>query len=228
MPITWAPRALAICTATCPTPPAAAWISTRWPAWIRAFSTSACHAVSETSGSAAAWTWSSEAGLGANQAAGAATYSAWAPWPNGYESMPNTSSPGENRATPMPTSSTTPDRSQPRTNGGSPMNPPVARCFQSVGLTLAASTRMRTSLVRGVGRGRSTTARTSGSPRVCCCTARMEASLVMAPGWQNPGPAARLVPPVTRHAGAVQHRGGSRCRSTSRSAPSAMIAVMYV
>ena len=48
VPITWAPRALAICTATWPTPPAAAWMRTRSPAPTCAVSTSACHAVSAT------------------------------------------------------------------------------------------------------------------------------------------------------------------------------------
>src|SRR5699024_5753568 len=98
--------------------------------------------------------------------------------------MPNTSSPGRKRATPIPTSSTTPDRSQPRTNGGSPRNPPFSRCFQSVGLTLAALTRTSTSLVRGFGRGVSTTSRTSGSPRERWTTARMLVSLLMPPGCQ--------------------------------------------
>ena len=32
VPMTWAPRALAIWTARCPTPPPDPWISTRWPA----------------------------------------------------------------------------------------------------------------------------------------------------------------------------------------------------
>ncbi len=70
--------------------------------------------------------------------------------------MPKTSSPGSYRVTPTPTASTTPETSQPSTKGGCPRNPPVARCFQSVGLTPAARTRTSTSLGPGAGRSVST------------------------------------------------------------------------
>ncbi len=107
------------------------------------------------------------------------TYSACEPCPNGYGSMPKTSSPGANAATPMPIASTTPETSQPRTKGGSPRKPPVARCFQSVGLTPAARTRTSTSLGRGTGRSTSTSFRTPGPPRTSWLMARIVFCVLM-------------------------------------------------
>src|SRR3954471_14817851 len=79
----------------------------------------------------------------------------------------------------MPVASTTPETSQPRTNGGRPRKPPVARCFQSVGLTPAARTRTSTSFGRGEGRSTSTTSRTSGPPRVCWLMTCMVLTVLM-------------------------------------------------
>src|SRR5215469_14359649 len=180
VPITYAPRALAICTARWPTPPAAAWISTRCPADSRAVSASACHAVSAASGSAAACTWSTLPGFGANARAGAVTYSACEPTPCGYGSMPKTSSPGLTSVTPYPTASTTPDTSQPSTNGGGPRKILRARCFQSVGFSPAACTRTRTWLRPASGRSSSTCFSTSGPPKTSWLIARI--AVVMPPG----------------------------------------------
>ena len=55
---------------------------------------------------------------------------------------------------------------------------PVARCFQSVGLTLAACTRTRISLIPGFGRGTSTSWRTSGPPSTSCWIARIVSFVV--------------------------------------------------
>src|SRR5918999_3610167 len=79
--------------------------------------------------------------------------------------MPNTSSPGRYCRTPWPTASTTPDTSWPRI-AGSPYwrNPPVARPFQSVGLTPAAWTATSISVGRGYGRGTMIDSSTSGEP----------------------------------------------------------------
>ena len=72
-PITVAPRVLANCTATWPTPPAAAWIRTVCPASSCAASISACQAVRAACGRAAACTKSSDCGLAAISVAAATT-----------------------------------------------------------------------------------------------------------------------------------------------------------
>jgi len=71
-------------------------------------------------GGAAASAWDKPAGLRASWRDGAATHSAYAPAGRGKNGMPYTSSPGRNLVTPGSMSSTTPQTSQPRTNGGSP------------------------------------------------------------------------------------------------------------
>ena len=63
--VTSAPKYAASCTAKCPTPPAAAWMSMRWPSCARAVSITAPHAVSEARGTPAASANPSEAGIGA-------------------------------------------------------------------------------------------------------------------------------------------------------------------
>ncbi|AXX32107.1 Flagellar hook-length control protein FliK [Actinosynnema pretiosum subsp. pretiosum] len=170
VPITCAPHDFASCTATCP-PPAAACTSARSPARSPAVSTSAWCAVSATSGSAAACTWSTPAGLRANARAGPTTNSACAPAPRGWGSIPNTSSPGSNSVT--PTASTTPDTSHQGTRGSRSTVTGAARFFQSVGFTPAARTATSTSPIPGAGRGSSTTRSTSIPPRSSWLIARI-------------------------------------------------------
>ncbi len=76
---TVAPRCLASWIAMDPTPPAPPWISTFWPGCSRPRSTSACHAVSATSGSDAAASMSTEAGAIARSASFTAMRSANVP-----------------------------------------------------------------------------------------------------------------------------------------------------
>ncbi len=78
VPMTRAPRARAICTANCPTPPAAACTSTVCPSRTPARSID-WYAVSPASGTAAASSNVSEAGLRAMVRTGAATSSANVP-----------------------------------------------------------------------------------------------------------------------------------------------------
>ena len=73
--VTCAPSRSASCTANDPTPPAAPRTSTRSPCATWAWSARACHAVSPASGSAAASTCDSEAGLVATNSGGTLTYS---------------------------------------------------------------------------------------------------------------------------------------------------------
>ncbi|GAA3157533.1 hypothetical protein GCM10020001_096940 [Nonomuraea salmonea] len=118
---------------------------------------------------AAAVSWLVVRGLRAKWREGAVTYSAYAPAWRGNHGMPNTSSPGWKRVTPKPVSSTTPETSQPSTNGGSPSTaamPEPWRVFQSTGLTPAACTRTKISVGRGTGRGTSARRSTSGPPKV--------------------------------------------------------------
>ena len=61
--VTWAPKALANCTAKWPTPPLPAWMSIRCPGAAAARSTTMPHAVSAATGTAAASTWLSRTGL---------------------------------------------------------------------------------------------------------------------------------------------------------------------
>ncbi len=169
VPITYAPRALAICTPKWPTPPAAAWISTRCPSATCAVSTSICQAVSPASGIPAASGWPIPAGLRAKCREGAVTYSAKPPPNRGKLGIPYTSSPGRSVVTPKPTASTVPETSQPRVKGGSPSSqarPWPALVLVSTGFTPAACTRTSTSVGPGSGRSVRVIRRTSGPPKV--------------------------------------------------------------
>lgn len=149
--MTWAPISLASWTATWPTPPAAAWISTRSPGRTRANTVSACQAVIATRGTAAACAKSRFFGFRASAAAGAAVYSAYAPRGE-TGSMPYTSSPGTNRVTPAPTRSTVPATSLPGVQGRvtrSGTRPDLSTA--SPGLTPAPPTRTSTSPGPGSG-----------------------------------------------------------------------------
>ena len=92
--VTCAPKYAANCTAKWPTPPLPAWIRMRWPSCARAVSTTMPHAVSAASGTPAASTCESEAGLRATESEGTTTYSAYVPPERGKGAMPNTAVPG--------------------------------------------------------------------------------------------------------------------------------------
>ena len=125
VPITWAPRAFAICTARCPTPPAAPRTSALCPGSTAAVSTRACHAVSPASGSAAASTSLRRCGVRASWRDGDVTYSARRGLLREARHA-ETRSPTAKRVTPRPSSSTTPATSHPTVNGGCPRKPPPA------------------------------------------------------------------------------------------------------
>ena len=78
-PVTSAPKALAIWTAKVPTPPEAPMISTFCPGSTRAWSRTACRAVSAETGTAAACSKERFAGLGASLLARARAYGAKEP-----------------------------------------------------------------------------------------------------------------------------------------------------
>ena len=112
-PVTSAPSTLAICTANVPMPPPAPVIKTFWPGRTPATSRSARRAVSPDIGTAAASSNVSPAGFGTSWPAVAAATSAKAP--ACACTSPKTSSPTRRPLTCLPTCSTTPARSQPRT-----------------------------------------------------------------------------------------------------------------
>src|SRR3954467_9846031 len=107
-PVTSAPNALAIWTAKVPTPPDAPTIRTCCPVWTRPWSRTAWRAVSAETGTAAAWSRDSFAGLGASLSGRAREYSA-----NDASPMPNTASPAAKAVTLAPTASTVPARLRP-------------------------------------------------------------------------------------------------------------------
>src|SRR5437868_9789967 len=108
LPITRAPRFLAICEAYEPTPPAAPWIRIVIPGLAATTSRTICSAVDPAVGSAAAVVKSIEFGMTATVDAGAAAYSAYVPCAN-----PNTRSPAVNWVTSLPGSTTSPAKSCP-------------------------------------------------------------------------------------------------------------------
>jgi hypothetical protein len=108
-PVTWAPRALASCTANWPTDPPAPMISTRWPAAMPAVCT-AWKAAQPATGSDAASMAVSDAGASASSVAFAVVYSASDP-----RQVPNTSAPTARVVTFEPTAMTVPATSAPRT-----------------------------------------------------------------------------------------------------------------
>src|SRR6266540_2304988 len=173
-PVTRAPNAFAICTANVPTPPAAPTTSTDCPGWTRASSRTAWSAVTPETGTAAACSKVSLAGLGTSLSARAIANSAKEPG-----ATPITSSPGWNVVTFAPTASTVPATSHPRTRSFGPPNPitgramygcPVIRCHTS-GPAPAACTRTSTSLSPTTGSSTSCSLRTSAEPYVSCTIA---------------------------------------------------------
>ena len=148
VPITRAPRTAASWTAALPTLPDAPLMSSVLPSATPSWS-SARVAVSTAAGSAAAPAKSSDGGIGAYRDRTAS--SAWAA---SAAVKPNTASPTATSATPSPSSSTMPAASWPIVCG-SPGSIRPSRFFQSLGLTPAARTAIRTWPGPGCGSGRS-------------------------------------------------------------------------
>src|SRR5215208_1847712 len=179
-PVTSAPKCLAICTANVPTPPDAPLISTFCPGWICPLSRRPCSAVSAATGTAAACSNVKLAGFGATMKdwnlllRGAATrthtYSAKAP----LLLPPNTSSPGRNCVTSLPTASTVPAKSTPNLLVFGLRSPTCMRAtygvpvreYHSPRFTEAARTRTSTPSSAKSGFSTSWSSRTSGDPYV--------------------------------------------------------------
>ena len=125
-------------------------ISTRWPAASRPSSASACHAVPQATGKAAAAAKSTPVGIATRFAAGATANSAKAPSRFSGESEPNTRSPMCRGAAPLPTRDDLAgdiDARSARRSGETPgtQRRCPARTLPSSGLRLAARTRSFTS-----------------------------------------------------------------------------------
>src|SRR6266540_116137 len=103
-PVTSVPNARAICTANVPTPPEAPLMRTFCPGWIRPSSRRPSRAVLAANGTAAACSNDRFFGFGASSPSWTQTYSAKPP----CLSTANTSSPGRNAVTSLPTASTSP------------------------------------------------------------------------------------------------------------------------
>src|SRR5918996_617298 len=154
-PVTSAPRALAICTASVPTPPDAPLMRTVVPGLTWPTSRMAIMAVRPDMTDAAASLNESVAGFSMSRDAGATVNSANVPWGAVAVSHtdPNTSSPGWRSVTFLPTASTTPATSVPRTGVEGCRSPDLSRRMygtpvtvtQSGVFTLVAPTRIRTS-----------------------------------------------------------------------------------
>src|SRR6266536_2973065 len=110
-PVTSVPNARAICTANVPTPPEAPLMRTFCPGWIRPSSRRPSRAVLAASGTAAACSNDRFFGFGASSPPWTPTYSAKPP----CLSIANTASPGRNSVTSLPTASTCPAMSAPKT-----------------------------------------------------------------------------------------------------------------
>src|SRR4051812_39366746 len=172
--VTSAPNTFASWIAYVPTPPDAPLISTFCPGWTLPLSRRAWRAVIPAIGTPAASSNDTLAGFRARRAFRAGAYSA-----QEAPDVPNTSSPGRNSVTSLPTSSTVPARSPPnsvffgrrsplpnRANTG-PVTP-----YHSTGLTEVAWTRISTWWASIAGRSTSPTLRASrGRPYRSCMTA---------------------------------------------------------
>src|SRR5437762_13583467 len=112
-PVTFAANDFAICTANVPTPPAAPLIKTFCPHGIRPLSRRPCNAVSAATGADAAWSNVTFAGLRTNTDFIPGTNCEVAYSANAPRQVPNTSSPGLNCVTFLPTASTWPATSTP-------------------------------------------------------------------------------------------------------------------
>src|SRR5215470_338503 len=178
--ITRSPSATPSSTAYPPTAPAAP-VTPRVCPGLSASRSSARRTVSPFIGRVAAASRLVPSGTRATDAVGTTTCSAWAPPPGRRGlTIAITRSPWRNVA-PSPTASTTPASSIPGMKGGrtpipaswSTVNCRPLRKLISVGLTVAAATRIRTSLAPTVGSGNSDTSSTSGPPSREKVTARM-------------------------------------------------------
>src|SRR5918994_5871569 len=140
-PVTSAPSALAICTANVPTPPEAPLIRTRvaGPTWPT--SRIAISAVRPDMTEAAASLNESVAGLWMSWDAGATEYSAKVParMAGVAQFDPNTSSPGCRSVTFLPTASTTPATSLPRTGVRGRRSPDFSRRMYGTPVTVTQS-----------------------------------------------------------------------------------------
>src|ERR687891_1969364 len=172
-PVTSAPSALAICTASVPTPPDAPLIRTVVPGPTWPTSRMAIMAVRPDMTDAAASLNESLAGFLMSRDAAATVNSANVPWGVLSHKDPNTASSGWRSVTFLPTASTTPATSVPRTGVRGPRSPSRSRrtkgtpvtVIQSGVLTLVARTRIRTSSSPTGGRSRSPSFSTrSGAP----------------------------------------------------------------
>src|ERR687897_1406427 len=138
-PVTSAPSALAICTANVPTPPDAPLISTRVPGPTLPTSRMAISAVTPDMTDAAASSKLSLPGFSMSWDAGATVYSANAPVRALSHNEPNTSSPGWKSVTFVPTASTTPATSVPRTGVDGFRSPNFSRRTYGTPVTVAQS-----------------------------------------------------------------------------------------
>src|SRR5690606_37027560 len=158
VPTTRAPSAVAICTAAEPTPPAAPCSSTTSPSPTSAW-TSAENAVAAATGSTAACSGATDAGVRRTWSARTRESSRCAPVP-----CQTTSSPGARSGTSGPTASTTPAASNPSTPGTRPPNAP-ASLLTSAGLTPTTRLATRTWPGPGAATVSSWTRRDSGPPK---------------------------------------------------------------
>src|SRR5919106_5025482 len=190
-PVTSAPSALAICTASVPTPPDAPLMRTVVPGLTWPTSRMAIMAVRPDMTDAAASLNESVAGFSMSRDAGATVNSANVPWGAVAVSHkdPNTSSPGWRSVTFLPTASTTPATSVPRTGVEGCRSPDLSRRMygipvtvtQSGVFTLVAPTRIRTSSSPNPGRPTVASSSTrSGGPYPCWTMAFMAFSSAVA------------------------------------------------
>mmetsp|Transcript_43812 Transcript_43812/g.131338 ORF Transcript_43812/g.131338 Transcript_43812/m.131338 type:complete len:204 (-) Transcript_43812:30-641(-) len=173
---TLAPSILPIWHAATPTPPAAPITSSVWPSCSRARSTSARCAVPYTTGTAAAASRSMPSGSLNTAVSGTDTFSEKAP----PIVTATTRSPGLMRRTPGPVAATTPDTSEPGTNGSGGFTWYKPCTMSASGkLMLAAATSISTSPCPTSGAGRCSTLSTPrpmgsvGSPRAPQTTERI-------------------------------------------------------
>ncbi|MCQ0019435.1 hypothetical protein LUX39_41370 [Actinomadura madurae] len=163
VPITVAPRATAICTATVPTAPAAPWTSTVCPAPAPSRSRTRVDVSTEPAAPPAS-SQLHTSGFGAQK-----TRTAWSALaPRAVVAVtPNTSSPIATPVTPSPTSSTTPAASNPVRHGnavGTTSRIRPERIWTSPGAIPDALTAMRTSPGPACGASTSATRITPGGP----------------------------------------------------------------
>src|SRR6201996_803293 len=171
-------------TAAWPVAPAAAWISTVWPAATWPSGRSAASAVGQLTTRPRACSSVQPAGTGTAAAAASTRYSAKAP---PVMLAPMTWSPAVRPVTPAATVTTSPAASRPARYGGRGPSGNVPRAWEmSTKLTPAAVTRMRISPGPAAGTGTPVIRRRSRGPfSEVCSRARMVAGtlMVIVPSW---------------------------------------------